>query len=33
MKIAVTGSEGRLGSWLVNKYGFTPLNCDVTKPE
>lgn len=33
MKIAVTGSEGRLGSWLVNKYGFTPLNCDITKPE
>lgn len=33
MKIAVTGSEGRLGSWLVNKWGLTPLDCDITKPE
>ena len=33
MKIAVTGSEGRLGSWLVNKWGLTPLDCDITRPE
>lgn len=33
MKIAVTGSEGRLGSWLVNKWGLIPLDCDITKPE
>jgi dTDP-4-dehydrorhamnose reductase len=33
MKIAVTGSEGRLGSWLVNKFGLTPLQCDITKSD
>lgn len=33
MKIAVTGSQGKLGSWLVNKYGFIPLDCNITKPE
>ena len=33
MKIAVTGSEGKLGSWLVNKFGFTPLECNILKPE
>lgn len=33
MKIAVTGSKGRLGSFLVEKYGYCPLLCDVTKPQ
>jgi len=31
-KIAVTGSDGRLGSQLV-LMGCTPLECDITKPE
>lgn len=33
MKIAVTGYKGRLGSWLANQSGCTPLKCDVTKPD
>lgn len=30
MKIAVTGSEGRLGSVLVEKHGYCPIVCDIT---
>jgi dTDP-4-dehydrorhamnose reductase len=32
MKVAVTGSEGRLGSALV-ELGCEPLRCDITKPK
>ena len=30
MKIGVTGAKGRLGSWLVKRYDFEPINCDVS---
>lgn len=33
MKIAVTGSKGRLGSALVQKYGYYPLSVDITNRE
>jgi len=31
-KIAVTGTKGRLGSWLGN-HGYARLRCDITKPD
>lgn len=33
MKIGVTGSRGRVGSWLVSQCGCEPLDCDITSPE
>jgi dTDP-4-dehydrorhamnose reductase len=31
MKIAVTGPNGRLASWLIAHHGCIPLDCDITK--
>lgn len=33
MKIACTGSTGRVGKFMVQHYGLTPLLFDITKPE
>jgi len=30
MKIAVTGPNGRLASWLIAHHGCLPLECDIT---
>lgn len=33
MIVAVTGPNGRLGSYLVRKIGYIPMECDITNPE
>lgn len=33
MKIAVTGSNGLLGSNLVENWGCVPINCNITNPK
>lgn len=30
MRIAVTGPQGRLASWLISHYKCVPLHCDIT---